>query len=319
MTVGKLLSKMISVSQFYKEKFGCKVYKISLDASCTCPNRDGTKGKGGCIFCSASGSGDFAANRAKSIKEQIEDAKSLVSKKLNGKSGRSGKYIAYFQNFTNTYGDENRLESIYRQALSQIDIAGLDIATRPDCLSSDMLSRLARLSNETFVTVELGLQTSNDNTAKLINRCYETSVYDKAVKDLHNVSKGKIHVVTHIIFGLPGESECDMIRSVSHALMSGTDGIKLTVLHVLKNTKLFEMYKEEKVKCLEKEQYFSLVARALEILGDKVVIHRLTGDGDKKILVAPLWTANKRQVRNEMSAYLRRFEESQSKIERELS
>ncbi len=310
---------MITVSDFYKDKFGCKVYKLSLDASCTCPNRDGTKGSGGCIFCSARGSGDFAADREKSITEQLEEAKCRVESKLKGKSGRTdGKYIAYFQNFTNTYGNADRLEKLYREAIAHSEktgVVGLAIATRPDCLSDDMISRIARLCEQTFVTVELGLQTANDNTATLINRCYQTIEYDAAVKKLHEASCGKIHVVTHVIFGLPTESENNMLETVRHVVKAGSDGIKFTVLHVLKGTKLFELYQKGEIKCLSKDEYFDLLYKAIQILPKNIVIHRLTGDGDKKILVAPLWTANKRQVRNEMSAYFRRLEASQSNIE----
>lgn len=310
---------MITVSDFYKDKFGCKVYKLSLDASCTCPNRDGTKGSGGCIFCSARGSGDFAADREKSITEQLEEAKCRVESKLKGKSGRTdGKYIAYFQNFTNSYGNADRLEKLYREAIAHSEktgVVGLAIATRPDCLSDDMISRIAQLCEQTFVTVELGLQTANDNTATLINRCYPTIEYDAAVKKLHEASCGKIHVVTHVIFGLPTESENDMLETVRHVVKAGSDGIKFTVLHVLKGTKLFKLYQKGEIKCLSKDEYFDLLYKAIQILPKNIVIHRLTGDGDKKILVAPLWTANKRQVRNEMSAYFRRLEASQSNIE----
>jgi len=308
---------MYTVSDFYKDLFGTKVYKLSLDAGCTCPTRDGSKGFGGCIFCSASGSGDFAADRDKSIKNQLLEAKQKVDKKLQGKSGRTdGKYIAYFQNFTNTYGNAERLEKLYLDSIADSEktgVVGLDIATRPDCLSEDIIKRIANLCDKTFVTVELGLQTANDNTAKIINRCYDTKEYDIAVKKLHQASqtkKKKIHVVTHVIFGLPGESDEDMLNTVRHVVEAGSDGIKFTVLHVLRGTKLFEMYERGEVTCLTKEKYFELLARSIELLPSSMVIHRLTGDGDKKILVAPMWTANKRQVRNEMSAYFREWEAS---------
>ena len=296
--------KFRTVSDFYREKFGCKVYKISLSAACTCPNRDGTKGVGGCIFCSASGSGDFAADGKKSIKEQIAEAKLRVAKKMDGKNG---KFIAYFQNFTNTYGNPERLENLFREAIAEKDIVGLDIATRPDCLGRNILSRIGSLSRETFVSVELGLQTSRDDTAQKINRCYKTAEYDDAVRALH-AENPEIHVVTHVIFGLPGESAEDMLETVSHALHAGTDGIKFTVLHVLKNTALLKMYEKGEIRCLSKDEYFSILKRAISLISlidEKTVVHRLTGDGDKKILVAPLWTSNKRQVLNELAHFLR--------------
>ena len=308
---------MITVSDFYKKKFGCKVYKLALDAGCTCPTRDGTKSTGGCIFCSQSGSGDFAASRTMSITEQIRSAKALVEKKIRGKSGcNTGKYIAYFQNFTNTYGNPDKLERLWLEALENANdtgIVGIDIATRPDCLSTDIVNRLVRLSERTFLTVELGLQTANDETARKINRCYRTSEYENAVKLLHSASNGKIHVVTHIIFGLPDETKADMLQTVRCAVNAGTDGVKCTVLHVLAGTKLAHLYQNGAFRCLKKEEYFEIVASALRLLPQSTVVHRLTGDGDKKILIAPLWTANKRRVRNEMAAYLRDFDESHSK------
>ncbi|MCQ2579267.1 MAG: TIGR01212 family radical SAM protein [Treponemataceae bacterium] len=292
-----------SVSEFYKEKFGCKVYKISLDAGCTCPTRDGTKGEGGCIFCSASGSGDFAANRNLPIEEQIEQAKQKVASKLNK---GSGKFIAYFQNFTNTYGDINRLEKLWFKAASSKDIVGVAIATRPDCLAQPALDAISRLSKITFTSIELGLQTTNEKSINYIRRNFENSVYDQAVKKLHDISK-KIHVVTHVIFGLPGETEKDMIETVKHAVKAGTDGIKITVLHVLKNTDLAEDYLEHKFECLSMEQYFELLAKALKVIPPEVVVHRLTGDGAKNILIAPLWTADKKKVHNSLRTFLENY------------
>ena len=210
-----------SASDFYKEKFGCKVYKISLDAGCTCPNRDGTKGTGGCIFCSGSGSGEFAADRSLSIPAQVEQAKLRVRSKNS-----TGRYIAYFQNFTSTYGNENVLMQKYNEALSQPDIAGLSVATRPDCLSDSILSFFASLSEKTFVSIELGFQTSNELSAAYIRRAYTDDVYDDAVRRIKKAS-AKIHVVTHIIFGLPGETERDMLETVRYCVRAGTDGIKI--------------------------------------------------------------------------------------------
>lgn len=290
-----------SVSSFYKEKFGCKVYKISLDAGCTCPTRDGTKGTGGCIFCSESGSGDFAAARSLPIEEQIEQAKQKVLTKL-GKHKDEGRFIAYFQNFTNTYGNIERLEALWNKAAQVEKVVGVAIATRPDCLGQPALDALARLCRKTFVSVELGLQTTNQKSIEYIRRNYETAEYDEAVRKLHGISKD-IHVATHIIFGLPGETEEDMLSTVRHSIKAGTDGIKIALLHVLKNTGLADDYLAHKFECLSMEQYFELLAKALDIIPQNIVIHRLTGDGAKKILIAPLWSADKKRVHNELEKY----------------
>jgi len=291
-----------SVSDFYKDKFGCKVYKISLDAGCTCPTRDGSKGTGGCIFCSESGSGDFAAERNLPIEEQLEQAKLKVLAKT-GRGKQKGKFIAYFQNFTNTYGDCSRLETLWQKAAASQDIVGVAIATRPDCLEPPVSDAIKRLCNKTFVSIELGLQTTSEKSIRYIRRHYETSVYDEAVAKLHAISKD-IHVVTHIIFGLPGESETEMLETVRHSLEAGTDGIKIALLHVLKNTDLAKDYLQDKFKCLSMEEYFALIAKALNIIPDDIVIHRLTGDGPKKLLIAPLWSADKKHVHNELKKYL---------------
>lgn len=287
-----------SASQFYKEKFGVKAYKISLDAGTTCPNRDGTKGLGGCVFCSQSGSGDFSASRNLPLHKQIEDAKKLVSKKING-----GKYIAYFQNYTNTYGDEALLVKKYNDSLSEKDIAGISIATRPDCISPWILEQIALLSEKTFVSLELGFQTSNEKTGVCINRLYTNEDYVSAVKRIKSASL-KIHIVTHLIFGLPSESEKDMLQSLDFALKSGTDGLKISCLHVLKNTRLFDDFKDGKFKTLSMEEYFSLLGKALPLIPKNIVIHRLTGDGAKSILVSPMWTADKKNVLNSLNAFL---------------
>lgn len=334
-----------SASDYYKKLFGCKVYKLSLDAGCTCPTRDGTLGTTGCIFCSAGGSGEFAAPRNIPIPQQIEYARQLVQKKAHGRSGatqpsgtRNGetapaapKYIAYFQNFTNTYGDHDALEAKWRTALRTPDIAGIAIATRPDCLDSDMEHRIATLSRETFVQLELGLQTANDKTAAYIRRAYQTAVYDDAARRLKALTAPPqtpenrpadgtfghtgttsaktaatvtgLHLVTQLIFGLPGETEHDMLDSVQHALTAGTDGIKITSLYVLSGTMLAQDYAAGKFTCLSQEAYFSLIAHAVELIPGTVVIHRLTGDGPKKLLVAPRWTADKRQVLNSLANY----------------
>ncbi len=297
---------MQTLSNFYKDIFGCKAYKISLDAGCTCPNRDGTKGRGGCIFCSATGSGDFAAKGA-TIAEQADKAKRLVQKKLLGRSGnRKGVYVAYFQNFSSTYGDEKLLLQKYKDALSVPEVKGLCIATRPDCLSDSMILSLAELSKNTFVQIELGLQTSNENTGVKINRCYTNCDYTDAVARLHSASR-KIHIVTHVIFGLPDETEEDMLNTVR--FVSGTNsysepwGIKITSLYVLKGTPLEKIYREGNVALLERNEYFSLLKAALPLLPQNCIVHRLTGDPPKSFLLAPDWTLDKRRMQNEVRRF----------------
>jgi uncharacterized protein len=289
-----------SASDFYKHKLGTKIYKLSLDAGCTCPTRDGTKGTDGCIFCSAAGSGDFAAPRILTVTQQIEAAKLLVRQK-----NKTGRYIAYFQNFTNTYGNPDELEAKYREALAAPDIAGISIATRPDCLESGILERIARLSSMAFVSIELGLQTANEQTALYIRRGYGNSIYDDALRRIHEACS-EIHVVTHVIFGLPGETDADMLATVKHCADAGSDGIKMTVLHILRGTALAGEYEAGTFRCMGMESYFDVVSRSLELLPPRTVIHRLTGDGPKKLLIAPLWTAEKHVVHNAM---LRWFDE----------
>lgn len=289
-----------SAGQYYKEIFGSKVYKISLDAGCTCPNRDGTKGFGGCIFCSSSGSGDFAASRAFSIKNQVEQAKIIVSSKL--KEGAKKSYIAYFQNFSSTYGDEDVLLEKYKEALGCPEILGLAVGTRPDCISEKMLEKLALLSEKYYLSIELGFQSSKKETVEYIRRMYENSVFLDCVRRIKQKAP-KIHIVAHLIFGLPGENEQDMMNSVKYVLAAGVDGIKISVLYVLKGTDLEKDFEKGAFSCLNEDEYFRLVGNALEIIPENIVVHRLTGDGAKKILVAPQWTGNKREVLNSMKKY----------------
>ncbi|WP_191013754.1 TIGR01212 family radical SAM protein [Treponema zioleckii] len=302
------MSRFISTSEFYKKIFGGKVYKIALDAGCTCPNRDGSKGWGGCIFCSERGSGDFIPSGENSIKNQIEKAKLLVHSKLRGRGGKNdGKYIVYFQNFTSTYGNYWELIKKYDEALAQPDIVGLAIGTRPDCLGDEILEYLSAKSEHFFVQLELGLQTSNELTGKIINRCYTNEDYVLAVNRIRNHAP-KIHLVTHVIFGLPGETHDDMmstIRFVSEKSLLGSNifcpsGIKITVLYVVKNTVLAKMYENGEFDCLEKSEYYELLKTALKILPSGTVIHRLTGDPPKSILIAPAWTTDKKRVMNEI-------------------
>ena len=282
-----------SVGEFYKEKFGSKVYKIAIDAGCTCPTRDGTKGNKGCIFCSANGSGDFVPSKKLSISEQIKQAKEIIQKKVK----KEIKYIAYFQNFTNTYGDEKLLVEKYNEAINCENVCGISIATRPDCISSSILKEIAALCKKTFVTIELGFQTSNEKSADYIRRGFSNQEYLEAVKRIHQADS-RIHVVTHLIFGLPGETHDDMMNSVKFCLNAKTDGIKFTVLYVLKGTDLEKDYQAGKFDVLEMDEYFALLKSALQLLPPKIVIHRLTGDGPKKLLIAPMWTANKKNVLN---------------------
>ncbi len=282
---------MTTVNDYLKEKYGCKVYKLSLSAKVTCPNRDGKLDTRGCIFCSAGGSGDFAADAGKSIENQIIYAKEKVSKK----AGKDAKYIAYFQSFTNTYGDINYLENIYRQAMSFDDVVCLSIATRPDCISDEMYDLLFDLNKEKDVWIELGLQTSNEKSAKYIRRGYELCVYDECVRRLKSLG---ITVITHVILGLPGETVSDMENTVKHVVKTGSDGIKLQLLHVLMGTDLAKDYLEGKFETLTFDGYILLLQKLLPLIPDNVVIHRLTGDGPKRLMIAPLWSTDKKKVLN---------------------
>ena len=302
---------MIFLSDFYKSLFGCKTYKISLDAACTCPNRDGTKGVGGCIFCSQNGSGDFLPKKTKTISMQIEEAKARIESKLRGRTGeREGRYIAYFQNFTSTYGNAEILEKKYLEALISPEIAGLAIATRPDCISDEIMEIIKKISENHFVQIELGLQTSNEITGKLINRCYTNEDYVSAVRKIKRANP-KIHVVTHLIFALPGETESDMMKSVDFVLKANSleicggffelaFGIKITSLYVLKKTKLCDMFARGDYKPVSKENYLAVLKKALSRLPDSCVIHRLTGDPPKSLLIAPEWPKDKKRVMNEI-------------------
>lgn len=290
--------KYTTLNSFLKEKFGTKVYKIALNGGFTCPNRDGKIDTRGCIFCSKGGSGDFAENPELSITEQIENGKKRLEKKI-----KNGKYIAYFQAFTNTYAPVERLRTIYTEAINHPDIAALSIGTRPDCLGDDILALLDELNKIKPIFVELGLQTTNENTAKYIRRGYTLDVYDKAVEDLHKIG---INIVTHIILGLPGESKDDMLKSVKYACKV-TDGIKLQLLHVLKGTDLATDYEQGKFEVLSLEEYTDIIVDCVKIIPQNVVIHRLTGDGAKKDLIAPLWSADKKTALNTINRALNKI------------
>lgn len=284
------------LSDHYRDKFGCKVYKLSIDAGFTCPNRDGTLGYGGCIFCSGAGSGDFAEKEAGSIAQQLENAKARVRSKV-----KDGKFIAYFQAFTNTYGPAARLEQLYHQAMEPEDIVGLAIGTRPDCLPEETVSLLARLNQSKPITVELGLQTVHEETIRYIRRGYPNSVYFDAVKRLKAAG---IEVVTHIIIGLPGEDGSMAAETTRQAVAAGTDGIKFQLLHVLQGTDLAQDYLAGKFQCLELEEYAKTLKQCIALLPSHVVVHRITGNGAKRDLIAPLWSANKKQVLRELNQFL---------------
>ena len=293
----------VSLSDYLKNKYGTKVYKLSLSSGCTCPNRDGTVSFGGCIFCSEGGSGDFAAT-GMNLDEQISFAKSKVDGKISSKIPIiDRKYIAYFQSFTNTYGDEAYLMDLFKHVLDYPEIVGLSIGTRPDCLSDEMIAFLGSLNKEKEVWVELGLQTIHEATAKLINRGYELSVFNDAYKRLTDAG---IKVVVHVIIGLPGESDDDILETVKYlAKLNPTlFGIKLQLLHVLKGTKLAEMYNENPFRIYELDEYCEIIGKCLNALPKETVIHRLTGDGPKKLLIAPLWSGNKKLVMNTMRSYI---------------
>lgn len=287
----------LSFNKYLKDKFGQKVYKISLDGGFTCPNRDGKTGTRGCIFCSKGGSGDFAENREMSITEQIESGKKKVEKKI-----KSGKYIAYFQAFTNTYAPVETLRQKYEEAINHPDIVALSIATRPDCLGDDVLRLLDEMNKIKPVFVELGLQTIHQKSAKYIRRGYDLSVYDKAVRDLKKIG---VNVVVHVILGLTNESENDMLETVKYVCESGANGIKLQLLHVIDGTDLAKDYEKGLFKTLEFDEYVNLIVKCVKIIPKDIVIHRLTGDGAKKDLIAPLWSADKKRVLNAINKALR--------------
>ena len=285
-----------TANDYYKEKFGCKVYKLSLDGGFTCPNRDGTVSTGGCIFCSALGGGEFAEH-GENITAQLEKAKSRVAAKI-----KDGKYIAYFQAFTNTYAPYERLKTLFYEAIAPDYIVGLNIATRPDCLPDSTIELLKELNTIKPVTIELGLQTASDAVAAYINRGYQTEVYTDAVSRLKQAG---IEVITHIIIGLPDD---DAVATTRLAVNCGTDGVKFHLLHILKNTRLAQEYASGKVNALTIEEYAKILKDCICALPADTVVHRITGDGAKKDLIAPLWSADKKKTLNFLNQYLRNVE-----------
>ena len=287
-----------SANPYFRARFGCKVYKLALDGGMTCPNRDGTLDTRGCIFCSAGGSGDFAEPLCGSIEEQLDRAKSRVA----AKAGPDARYIAYFQSYTNTYAPAERLEALFAPVLARPEIVALSVATRPDCLPAPVLDLLERLNREKPVFVELGLQTIHPQTAAFIRRGYDLPVFDRTMREL--LARG-LEPIVHVILGLPGEDETDMLETVRYVGASGAAGIKLQLLHVLEHTDLAALWRQGKVPTMTLEEYAVLLGRCLQVLPPEIVIHRLTGDGAKKDLLAPLWTADKKHVLNYMNQYLR--------------
>ena len=283
-----------SANDLYKERFGCKVYKISLDGGFTCPNRDGTLGTKGCIFCD--GSGAFTQERCGSIREQLERAKLRVAAKNKG-----GKYIAYFQSYTNTYAPVAVLEPLYREAIAGDDIVALAIGTRPDCLPEDVVALLENINREKPVFVELGLQTVHAKTIEYIRRGYDNPIYFDAVRRLKAAG---IQVVTHIIIGLPGEDKEMAVETTRQAVAAGTDGVKFHLLHVLRGTDLALDHQAGKFHCLELEEYTDILTACLAVLPPEVIVHRITGDGAKRDLIAPLWSADKKRVLNYLNRHL---------------
>ncbi len=279
-----------ALDYYIRQTFGEKLYKLSLNGGMTCPNRDGTLGLNGCIFCSAGGSGDFASDKHLSITEQLKQGKELISKKYTGSS-----YIAYFQAYTNTYAPISYLEQIYMEALSDPEVKVLSIATRPDCLSSEVLELLERCNRIKPVWIELGLQTIHEKTADFIRRGYDLDIFRKAVYDLDNIG---ISVIVHTILYLPDETHEMMLDTIQYLNTLPISGIKLQLLHVLQNTDLAAYYEKEPFHLPDLTEYTKLLGTLISHLRSDIVVHRLTGDGPKSLLIAPLWTGNKRHVLN---------------------
>lgn len=287
---------MSTLNQYCREHFGEKLYKLSLNGGMTCPNRDGTLGWNGCIFCSAGGSGEFAPPASLDMEEQINQAKARIAPKFRGR-----RYIAYFQAYTNTYAPVERLRELFWPVIQRPEIAVLSIATRPDCLPPEVLALLEELNACKPVWVELGLQTIHPRTAEYIRRGYDLSCYDRAVAQLNAL---RIHVVTHVILGLPGESRAEMLETVDYVARTGSSGIKLQLLHVLEGTDLAADYRAGAFEVMTLEEYVDLIAECVQRLPEQMVVHRMTGDGPKRILIAPQWSGDKKRVLNALNQAL---------------
>jgi hypothetical protein len=281
-----------TLDYYYKNRFKQKVFKVSLNAGFSCPNMDGTVGFGGCIYCSKTGSGEFAGNKKDSIEKQFKEVKNMMLKKWP-----NAKYIAYFQARTNTYAPVEKLKELYETALNEENVIGLNIATRPDSITNECLDYLEELNKKTYLTIELGLQTTNEKTSKLINRCHTLECFEKMVKELR---KRNIDVVVHIINGLPYETKEDMLNTVKYLNKLDIQGIKIHMLSITKDTPLEEMYKKEKFKVLTKEEYIDIVIDQLELLREEIVIHRITGDPKLDELIEPNWLTKKFCVLNDI-------------------
>lgn len=286
-----------NLNYFLRQKFGCKVFKISLDAGFSCPNRDGTISKGGCIFCSERGSGDFAGNRSFSIEDQFVHIKEIMNKKW-----KEGKYIAYFQAYTNTYASIETLREKYGEAVNQDGVVALAIATRPDCLGEDVLNLLEEFNKKVYTWVELGLQTSNEETAQKINRGYRLQVFEKAVKDLRSRN---IDVVAHVIFGLPGETKEDMLDTVRYVTSKDIQGVKFHLLHLMQNTPLVKFYDSGELKFMTQNEYIDIICSAIAMTPSNIVIHRLTGDSPRNLLIGPQWSLKKWEILNSIDLELK--------------
>ena len=294
-----------SLDHYLRQTYGRKLYKISLNAGMTCPNRDGTCGNRGCIFCSTGGSGDFASDKDLTITAQLDEGRAQTARKYPGSS-----YIAYFQAYTNTYAPISYLRKVFTEAIRHPDVEILDIATRPDCLGSEVLTLLAELNRIKPVWIELGLQTIHPESADFIRRGYALPVFDQAVK---NLRKLQIPVIVHTILGLPGETVEQMLDTVRYLNTQDIQGVKFQLLHILEQTDLAVYYREHPFPLPDMEEYFEIVGSCLCTLRPDIVVHRLTGDGPKALLIAPLWTGNKRQVLNQMQAYLKKHDIWQGK------
>ena len=294
-----------SLNYFLREKFGDKVFKIALDAGFSCPNRDGTISSGGCLFCSERGSGDFAGNRIFSITKQFEDIKIMMNKKWKSK-----KYIAYFQAYTNTYASIDVLRKKYEEAVSQEGVVALAIATRPDCLSKEVLDLIEEYSRKVYTWVELGLQTSNDESAEIINRGYKLVKFEEALSELN---KRNIDIVVHTIFGLPGESKEDMLSTIDYVAHKNIKGIKMHLLYLIENTPMVELYKQKKLKFLKQDEYIDIICTSITRLPSNMVIHRLTGDSPRDLLIGPMWSLKKWEVLNAIDNTLKELDLYQGK------
>lgn len=279
-----------SLNKFLRDKFGEKVFKISLDGGFTCPNRDGKVAKGGCTFCSSKGSGDYAGQRTLSIETQFDNVKEMMNKKW-----KEGKYIAYFQAYTNTYGPVVELRKKYEDAINKDGVVALAIGTRPDCINEEVLDLLEEMNKKVYTWVELGLQTIHDDTARNFNRGYDLAVFDKAMEGLK--SRG-IDTVVHCIFGLPGENKEQMLETVDYVARCGAQGIKLHLLHLMEGTRMVKDYEEGKLKFLTQEEYVDLICESISRIPQEMVVHRLTGDAPRQLLIGPMWSLKKWEVLN---------------------